>query len=170
MNVPLKTRGLRRATLIAGWIFVQALLIAQSNSDPGVRLSAAGVGGPIAGLTTKEAKFFSAGLEEFTEVASVDGSVEDTEEGLGPRFNLTGCATCHSQPAVGGTSPAANPQLDPNVNPAPATQITLLTSLNVLSVDGPIREVRFSTDGGVHALFTIQGRSGHTSRLQHQST
>jgi CxxC motif-containing protein (DUF1111 family) len=160
MNVPLKTRGLRTAALIASWVVVQTLLIAQANSDPGVRLGAAGAGGPIAGLTLKEGKFFNAGLDEYTEVASVDGSVEGTEEGLGPRFNLTGCATCHSQPAVGGTSPAVNPQVDPNVNPAAASQIALLTSLNVLSLDGPIREVRFSTDGGVHDLFTIQGLPG----------
>jgi hypothetical protein len=121
MNVPLKTRGLRTAALIASWVVVQTLLIAQANSDPGVRLGAAGAGGPIAGLTLKEGKFFNAGLDEYTEVASVDGSVEGTEEGLGPRFNLTGCATCHSQPAVGGTSPAVNPQVDPNVNPAAAS-------------------------------------------------
>src|SRR5262245_29195717 len=160
MNVPLQIRGLRTAALIAGWVFVQTLLIAQSTSDPGVRLGAAGAGGPLAGLTVKEGKFFNAGLDEFTEVASVDGSVPDTEEGLGPRFNLTGCATCHSQPAIGGTSPAVNPQVDPAVNPAQSSQIALLTSLNILSLDGPVREVRFSTDGGVHDLFTIQGLPG----------
>src|SRR5262245_56604058 len=126
MNVFLTTRRFRMAAFIVGWVFVQALLIAQSNSDPGVRQGAAGAGGPIAGLSVKEAKFFNAGLDEYTEVASVDGSVEDTEEGLGPRFNLTGCGTCHAQPAIGGTSPAVNPQVDPNVNPAAASQVALL--------------------------------------------
>ena len=34
-----------------------------------------------------------------------------TEPGLGPRFNLDSCGGCHSQPAIGGTSPAVNPQV-----------------------------------------------------------
>src|SRR5262245_19672525 len=121
--------------------------LAGAQTDPGPRGGAAGAGGKISGLTVKEKKFFDAGLDEFQEVASVDGSVADTEEGLGPRFNLTGCATCHAHPSVGGTSPSENPQLN-GTNPAAATQKQLLTGLGILSPLGPVREVRFTTDGG----------------------
>src|SRR5712692_7323724 len=131
--------------------------LAMAQSDPGPRSGAAGAGGRVAGLTLKEGKFFDAGLESFTEVASVTGSVAGTEAGLGPRFNMTSCANCHAQPAIGGTSPALNPQVNPQVNPVPASQINLLTGLGIISATGPVREVRFSTDGGVHELFTITG-------------
>jgi CxxC motif-containing protein (DUF1111 family) len=73
---------------------------------------------------------------------------------------MTSCASCHAHPAIGGTSPAINPQVDPNVNPVPASQISLLTGLGILSLYGPVREVRFTTDGGVHDLFTISGLPG----------
>src|SRR5262249_42485019 len=80
----------------------------------------------------------------------------------------------HSQPAPGGSSPAANayPHLGPNPQ---LTIATLDGARNVipsfLSSDGPVREARFpfavnadgslsqTPDGGVHALFSIAGRS-----------
>jgi CxxC motif-containing protein (DUF1111 family) len=42
-------------------------------------------------------ELFRMGLEDFLEV-------ETSEEGLGPAFNGTSCAVCHSVPAVGGIS------------------------------------------------------------------
>ncbi len=138
-----------------------ALLIAPTfalaQTDPGPRTGAAGAGAKIAGLTVKESKFFDAGLEEFGEVASVTGAGEDTEPGLGPRFNMNSCASCHAHPAVGGSSPPANPQVLSNPLGGNSPQITLVTQLSILSAAGPVREVRFSTDGGVHQLFTIVG-------------
>ena len=135
--------------------------LAMAQSDPGPRGGAAGAGGRVAGLTLKEGKFFDSGLDSFGEVASVTGSVAGTEAGLGPRFNMTSCANCHAHPAIGGTSPALNPQVNPQVNPAPSDQITLVTNtVGILSAAGPVREVRFSTDGGVHDLFTIMGLPG----------
>ena len=80
------------------------------------------------------------------------------EEGLGPRFNLNSCAGCHAHPAVGGSSPATNPQTSETV--APLSQINALINLQIISPSGPIREVRFVTDGGVHDLFTIVGLEG----------
>ncbi len=128
-----------------------------AQTDPGPRSGAAGAGGAIAGLTTKEAKFFSAGLDSFNEVASVTGSVPGTEAGLGPRFNLDSCAGCHKHPAVGGSSPSVNPQTNPALSSA--AQVALVTTtVPILSGNGPVREVRFSTDGGVHDLFVISGR------------
>jgi CxxC motif-containing protein (DUF1111 family) len=126
-----------------------------AQTDPGVRGGAAGAGGSIAGLTGREAKFFSSGQDSFNEVASVLGTVPGTERGLGPRFNLDSCAGCHKFPGVGGSSPAVNPQ----VSVAPLSQVALLQGLNIISASGPVREVRFASDGGVHDLFTIVGRS-----------
>ena len=154
-----QTRRVREAAVLAlSVVFVPMLATAQT--DPGPRGGAAGAGGRVAGLTVKEGKFFDSGQASFTEIASVTGSVAGTEEGLGPRFNMIGCATCHSHPAIGGTSPALNPQVNQQVNPVPAAQINLVTSLGILNALGPVREVRFATDGGVHDLFTIVGLPG----------
>ena len=137
------------------------MLLAQS--DPGVRGGAPGAGGQITGLTIKEGKFSDAGLDAFTEVQSVQGTIAGTEVGLGPRFNLDSCGGCHSQPAIGGTSPATNPQI------AVATKNGATnTPPFFISINGPVREARFKyanpptntiRDGGVHDLFTITGRT-----------
>ena len=120
--------------------------------DPGVRTGAAGAGGPIAGLTTDELEMFAVGLEDFAEEEGVG-------DGVGPRFNFVGCAGCHMQPSVGGTSPGVNPlfrvveDLGFSGNVIPS----------FLKRNGPVREARFplapdgSRDGGVHALFVIRG-------------
>jgi CxxC motif-containing protein (DUF1111 family) len=122
-------------------------------ADPGVRGGAAGAGGPIDGLTPMELAFFNAGKEDFEELETV-------EEGLGPTMNLDGCGGCHSQPAVGGSSPAVNPQI------AFANKMGARNSIpSFVRANGPVREARFvrnsdgTPDGGVHALFTIAGRS-----------
>src|SRR3977135_40087 len=72
--------------------------------DPGVRGGGAGAGAPIAGLTKAELALFNAGKDEFAQA-------EETADGLGPTKNLDSCAGCHLPPAVGGTSPAENPQV-----------------------------------------------------------
>ena len=54
-------------------------------------------GDPMPGITASEFELFRMGLEDFTEV-------ETAEEGLGPAFNGTSCAVCHSVPAIGGMS------------------------------------------------------------------
>ena len=53
-------------------------------------------GDPLPGITPVEFSEFRLGLDDFTEV-------ETAEEGLGPAFNGTSCAVCHSVPAIGGT-------------------------------------------------------------------
>ena len=121
--------------------------------DPGVRGGAAGAGEAIAGLTGTELAAFDAGKEDFEEE-------EGVADGLGPTMNLGSCAGCHLHPAVGGTSPAVNPQvafatLDGATNKVPS----------FITAKGPVREARFvknadgTPDGGVHDLFTIAGRS-----------
>jgi len=122
-------------------------------SDPGVRFGTPDAGAPIAGLTAAELAFFERGKTEFEEA---DG----TDEGLGPTMNLDSCAGCHAQPATGGTSPFANPQVAfANANGA-TNRIPPF-----IQADGPVREARFvrnadgTRDGGVHALFTLAGRA-----------
>src|SRR5207237_6637060 len=66
--------------------------------DPGVRPGAAGAGQYLAGLTGNQIAFFTAGAGEFADVETV-------ADGLGPRMNLDSCGGCHTQPALGGTSP-----------------------------------------------------------------
>jgi CxxC motif-containing protein (DUF1111 family) len=136
--------------------------------DPGVRGGTAGAGGPLAGLTGADLQFFQIAAKRFNEVDSVSGTVDDrtntktqvTGAGLGPTYNGTDCAECHAQPAVGGTSPAVNPQI---------RTATLRGAKNTIpsfiTANGPTREARFiknangTPDGGVHDLFVITGRS-----------
>jgi hypothetical protein len=91
----------------------------------------------------------------FAQPASVNGSIPGTKPGLGPRFNMDSCGGCHGFPALGGTSPRLNPQ----VEAAPAWQVAPLLSLGLIAREGPVRVVRFRSDGGVHNLFTIAGRA-----------
>src|SRR5262245_32298666 len=121
--------------------------------DPGVRPGAAGAGSPMAGLSATQTTFFHAGSDDFAEA-------EEVADGLGPRMNLDGCGGCHIQPALGGSSPALNPQV------AFARKNGGTDSVpSFLRADGPVREARFvknadgTPDGGVHALFTINGRT-----------
>ena len=128
--------------------------------DPGPRAGLAGAGAPLAGLTTHELTAFNIGKEDFNEE-------EGVPDGLGPRMNLDGCGGCHSQPAIGGTSPAINPQVAFAAKESATNVVPSFLSLN-----GPIREARFvnkpdgSPDGGVQALFTITGRSDATADCQ----
>ena len=129
---------------------------AQQARDPGLRTGAPGSGLSLPSLSTAEQAYFDAGKSDFSEQEGVG-------DGLGPRFNLDGCAGCHMQPAVGGSSPPVNPQ------------VSLATAFGArntvppfISQSGPVREARFrrtssgAKDGGVHALFTITGRVDST--------
>ena len=128
--------------------------------DPGVRIGGNGAGGMLPGLTPIQQKAFAISREVFQEVASVSGTIPDTEAGLGPRFNLDSCAGCHAQPDIGGTSPAVNPQIAVAKKAGAINQIP-----SFITPDGPIREARFkfhpngTPDGAVQAVFTITGRS-----------
>src|SRR5262245_11600136 len=57
-------------------------------------------GDALPGITPAEFQEFRLGLDDFLEV-------ETSDEGLGPAFNATSCAVCHSVPAVGGMSAIA---------------------------------------------------------------
>ena len=71
----------------------------RTPTDPGVRGGDPGVGGALPGLNDVERQYFDVAKEVFQEV-------DAGPDGLGPRFNLDSCSGCHSQPAIGGTSPA----------------------------------------------------------------
>ena len=121
--------------------------------DPGPRIGPTQAGKPIAGMTAGEMQYFQQGLDAFSET-------DEVVNGLGPRFNLDSCKGCHAQPAVGGTSPAQNPQIPV------AHKLGAINKLPpFIRPDGPAFAVRFkqspdgSADGGVHNLFVITGRS-----------
>jgi CxxC motif-containing protein (DUF1111 family) len=139
---------------------VQAL-----GQDPGPRPGLAAAGAPFPGLSPAEKDVFFESLDVFKEVDSVRGDVPEEEgKGLGPTFNSNGCASCHKQPAIGGSSPAlSSPQTDVAVENPQIAVATVNGATNSVPPfvlpGGPIREARFKTDGGVHGLFTIQGRT-----------
>jgi CxxC motif-containing protein (DUF1111 family) len=145
--------------------------MAFAQTDPGVRGGAAGAGGPLASVAannpTGALAFFNDALDAFEELDSVSGTVAGEDgAGLGPRFNSRSCAFCHAAPAVGGSSPAVNPQVtDASADGAQNVIPSFITST------GPVREARFPfffnaagnpdttrPNGGVEDLFTITGR------------
>ncbi len=159
---------MREHNAVAGWARAGSLvMLALSLSpqglaqavDPGVRRAATDGGPPpaLAGLSAQELVFYQDGLARFQTVEVVSGAIEGN--GLGPRFNSNACASCHSQPYIGGSSPAVNPLLQvANAGGAANTLPWFITR------NGPVREARFVAangvpDGGVHDLFVISGRS-----------
>jgi hypothetical protein len=139
-------------------VFVATILLATSAAnaqtprqahDPGIRSDASvGAGDPFPSLPAPLQQMFSAGQADFVQLDAV-------ADGLGPRMNLNSCAGCHSNPATGGTSPKVNPQVQfykslPTTNSLPS----------FIAANGPVREARFKSDGGVHDLFTIAGMTG----------
>jgi CxxC motif-containing protein (DUF1111 family) len=75
------------------WALAVVLVAAMVRQSGGQ--SPAKFGDPLTGITAREFEEFSLGLQDFAEV-------ESAEEGLGPAFNGTSCAVCHSVPAIGG--------------------------------------------------------------------
>ena len=127
--------------------------------------------GQVLGNAGASTGFWFDALAVFSQLISVNGANDPTStnatiKGLGPAFNANSCFTCHSQPTIGGTSPAQNPQL-PLAHAFGATNAAPLGRF--LKPNGPVREVRFifdtndptnnTLDGGVHEIFSIQGRT-----------
>jgi len=129
---------------------------AKNPVDPGVRSGPAGAGAPLKGLTADETAFFQDGQARFLEVEVV---TKGSNNGLGPRFNSNQCFSCHAQPDAGGSSPARNPLFAvASLRGAKNTVPWFITQ------NGPVREARFKesngvSDGSVHDLFVITGRS-----------
>ena len=122
-------------------------------------------GNPIQGLSPQQTAFFQNGLSQFIEVENVALPLPGNG-GLGPTFNSNSCGSCHSQPATGGTSPSMNafPFVGQIVGQNPQFTVgQFMGGSNTIpffvTADGPVREARFKSDGGVHDVFTIAGRS-----------
>jgi CxxC motif-containing protein (DUF1111 family) len=133
-----------------------------AQSDPGPRGGSAGAGGAYPTLNTDEKSFFAQALVRFQEIDSVTGTEPGTNGGgLGPTFNGNSCTQCHAQPAIGGSSPgfASKQNSVPNPQVALATLYGATNTVpSFITANGPVREARFVSDGGVHDLYTIQGR------------
>ena len=152
-------RVVRFSLVVAIWAC--ASTAAAQAIDPGVRRANTDntTPQPISGLGTGELAFFQDGLRRFNAVEVVSGAGANEGNGLGPRFNSNQCASCHSQPNVGGSTPAANPLVA--VAAAAGARNTVPW---FISAQGPAREARFvrsngAYDGGVHDLFVVSGRT-----------
>ena len=174
------------ASVLAG--FISLGVLAQSRGafkahDPGPRANLTShIPDPVPGLNDNETALFN---ESLLRVSELEGSCDTCGQqppnvppidpdpdnpfsptslvnsaGMSPVFNADQCFICHSQPAIGGSTPAHNPAEKiahrlGGTNTVPAFE----------KAAGPFREVRFkynadgTRDGGVHSLFTLQGRS-----------
>ncbi len=172
-----KSRPIRKPVIAMSFLlavsFSTVTLGQHSPQDPGVRGGTVNSGQPLSSIsqTPGAPDFFANGLLRFQEIESVQGTANN---GLGPRFNSNQCSSCHSQPAIGGSSPSAT--VFPSVGPNPETLVYSLDGAQntlppFITPDGPVREARFkfflnpngslssTPDGGVHDLFVISGRS-----------
>lgn len=157
-------------TLVA--LFLAGMAFAQT--DPGVQGGNRGTGAALAAVTSNDNghnpglnNFFLDGQTRFQDVESVKNSPTGNN-GLGPRFNSNSCVSCHSQPAIGGSGPAVNPQFAfAGSSVAPNDTRPFFITQN-----GPTREARFpfffnpdgsantnNPNGGVEDLFTVSGRT-----------
>jgi CxxC motif-containing protein (DUF1111 family) len=126
-------------------------------TDPGVRGGAANAGGQIAGMTSDQISQYLGYKNVFFEVNNHAGN----PVGLGPGYDADGCNVCHSQPAMGGSSPAVNPlfsvyQLDGAQNLMPSF---ITANGPVVNARSPLMSDGITPDGHVQQLFVITGRS-----------
>jgi CxxC motif-containing protein (DUF1111 family) len=161
------------AAFVVGLLMISA---ASAQTDPGVRPGA--INGqpaatatsplPLASVTanspTGVLDFFNNGLTRFLDSEAISGGANN---GLGPRFNFNQCAGCHSQPTIGGTGAATNPQFTAIANGIAGPNDTTPA---FITAHGPTREARFpfffnndgsantnAPNGGVETLFTVTG-------------
>jgi CxxC motif-containing protein (DUF1111 family) len=168
--------------LALAWLLISAAVVfpgvAISQTDPGVRpgpingQNGATQGNPLplASVNSNNPAgildFFDNGLGRFQEDETVSSG---DDKGLGPRFNFNSCSGCHAQPAVGGSSPANNPQFQIITQGIASGSTNTLPSF--ITAHGPTLEARFpfftnsngapnrnAPNGGVEALFTVSGR------------
>jgi CxxC motif-containing protein (DUF1111 family) len=142
------------------------------QTDPGLRGGTPSAGGPLASVASDMPptilSFFTDGQTRFVTTDSVAGMISgETGFGLGPRYNSRSCGRCHSQPAIGGSSPATNPQVaDATADGATNTVPSFILSNQavkearfVFFTDASGNPITTSPNGGVEDLYTIAGRS-----------
>jgi hypothetical protein len=170
-------------------IAVSSVMVAQTHEawyrakDPGPRPNPQStIPSPVPGLNENETALFNESLLRVSELeGTCDTCAQQTQgvppidpdpnnpfsplalvnsAGMSPVFNADQCFICHFQPTIGGSSTKHNP-----------AQVIAhrLGGTNTVpdfeQPDGAFRETRFkfnadgTRDGGVHSLFTLQGRS-----------
>ena len=169
-----RRKQLSVSVILAISVFAAAGLLNANSSndepgaqDPGVRAGSINAGQPLSSLNSSQLLYYQDGQTRFQRV-------EQVANGLGPTYNSNSCASCHAQPALGGSSPSARqfPNLGPNPQIEAATAGGATNTIpSFIFPEGPVREARFPfvvsangnvtniPDGGVHGLFTISGRS-----------
>jgi CxxC motif-containing protein (DUF1111 family) len=123
--MPRKMRQSTAVLMAATSVFVLLFAEWRINSRALSAADSENLTNPLPGLSTEEEAAFNAGLEEFSEVETID-------DGLGPVFNGKSCAECHAVPSVGGS--------EPNVGVARETRIGRLFKGRFDPLDGSVRE------------------------------
>jgi CxxC motif-containing protein (DUF1111 family) len=154
MRTSVKLLASTSILVVALMVVLMPELLSQAESttptDPGVRPTRIGfdtAGNFLPTITQTQLLFWLDGQADFVQPFTVS-------TGLGPRFNAESCGSCHAQPNAGGSSPSPNPEV------AAATDQGATNTLpSFITLEGPVREARFISDGQVHNLFTISGRA-----------
>ena len=164
----MKCRKLSPVAFCFATVLLASLDLSAQN-DPGPRPGPAGAGSFYPTLNGNEQALFNQASQVLQEIDSVSGTIAgEPGSGLGPAFNGNSCTQCHAQPAPGGSSPGLNNPQNAITNPQIALA-TLDSATNTIpsfvTPNGPMLEARFvknangTPDGGVHDLYTVQGRS-----------
>ena len=172
-NRPARTATITKLRLTAVSVFCACLVAASAfaQTDPGVQSGNRGTGAALSSVQANNPSgilsFFTDGQARFQEVEVVSNGANN---GLGPRFNSNQCSSCHTQPAIGGSGAASNPEaqfISDGVAPASGN-----TMPSFITPNGPTLEARFpfffnsngtvnfnAPNGGVEDLFVVTGRS-----------
>jgi hypothetical protein len=164
----MKCRKLSPVAFCFATVLLASLDLSAQN-DPGPRPGSAAAGSFFPTLNGNEQALFNQASQVLQEIDSVSGTIAgERGSGLGPTFNGNSCTQCHAQPAPGGSSPGLNSPQNSVTNPQIALA-ALDSATNAIpsfvTANGPMLEARFvknpngAPDGGVHDLYTIQGRS-----------
>ena len=154
----IKTARLASVSILAVLFLAVA---ASAQTDPGVQSGNRGTGAALSSVLANDVPgilaFFNDGLKRFQDVESVSNSPTGNN-GLGPRFNSNSCSSCHSQPAIGGTGPAMNPEFSFTSNGTAPRD----TTPYFLTSTGPTVEARFpfffNADELEHVVRSTDGR------------
>lgn len=101
-------------------------------------------GDALPGITASEFELFRMGLDDFSEV-------ETAEDGLGPAFNGTSCAVCHSVPAIGGISTMTEVRAGYRDEDGKFTELLGGTLYHLFSVPGHRCQVQIPPEANVIA-------------------
>jgi mono/diheme cytochrome c family protein len=169
---------MKRTIAVATLFLLSVVLAVSANvpvADPGPRGAPVGAGGFFKNINAAVLSGAQDGAKRF-------GELETFPTGLGPLYNSGpsgACSECHSQPQVGGSSPAANAFPNVGQNPQATVDYNAGGATNAIppfiTASGPVREMRLkyfrnadgslnlnAPDGGVHDLYSVTGRSDAT--------